>query len=127
MSNPYLDYYKSQAGSGIVGFQGVRYQRGHGFFGRILSKAVFPMLKFLGRRALGVGADIASDVIVDKQNLKQAVKRRFEDEGTELAKAGIKRAKKYVQTGGKKKSIKRRTKKRTKKTLTLNQLINQNA
>ena len=109
MSNPYIDYYTQQAGTGLTGFQGYRYQRGHGFFGRLISKAVFPLLKFLGKRALTTGADIATDVLVNKRNIAEAAKERLENEGRELASAGIQRAKKYVLEGKgrKRKAIKR--------------------
>ena len=109
MSNPYLDYYTQQAGTGLTGFQGYRYQRGHGFFGRLISKAVFPLLKFLGKRALSTGADIATDVLVNKRNIADAAKERLENEGRELASAGIQRAKKFVLEGKgrKRKAIKR--------------------
>ena len=33
MANPYVYYYKTQAGSGLPAFEGIQYQRGHGFFG----------------------------------------------------------------------------------------------
>ena len=109
MSNPYIDYYTQQAGTGLTGFQGYRYQRGHGFFGRLISKAVFPLLKFLGKRALSTGADIATDVLVNKRNIADAAKERLENEGRELASAGIQRAKKFVLEGKgrKRKAIKR--------------------
>src|ERR1700712_1748936 len=99
MSNPYLAYYKQQAGTGLTGFQGYRYQRGHGFFGRLISKAVFPLLKFLGQRAVSTGADIATDVLVNKRDFKQAAKERLKNEGKELASAGVQRAKKFVLEG----------------------------
>ena len=106
MSNPYLDYYRHQAGTGIAGFQGYRYQRGHGFFGRLISKAVFPVLKFLGKRALSTGADIATDVLVNKKNFKESAKDRLFNEGREIANEGIQQAKKYVLGEGRK-AIKR--------------------
>ena len=99
MHNPYIEYYKHQAGTGIAGFQGIRYQRGHGFFGRLISRAVFPLLKFLGKRALSTGADIATDVLINKRGLKDAAKERLETEGRELANAGIQRAKKFALEG----------------------------
>ena len=131
MTNPFLDYYKQQAGTGIAGFRGVKFQKGHGFFGRVLSNAVFPLLKFLGKKAAGVGADIASDVIVNRKGFKDSIKERFKEGGSDIANAGIERARKYVQTGqgrrrkrkrlqqgkGKKKSIKR-------KKLSIEDLIN---
>ena len=107
MSNPYIEYYKHQAGTGLAGFQGYRYQRGNGFFGRLISKAVFPLLKFLGKRAISTGADIATDVLVNKRDLKEAAKERLENEGRELANTGIQRAKKFVLEGKGRKPIKR--------------------
>ena len=52
MSNSYINYYLDQAGSGLSTFERVRYQRGNGFFGRLLSGAILPALRFLGREAL---------------------------------------------------------------------------
>ena len=128
-------YYINQAGTGLAGFQGVRYQRGHGFFGRMLSKAVFPLLRFLGTKAAGVGANIANDVFIDKKDWKESTKHRLEDEGKELAKLGIDRAKRFVQEGKGRKRTKskekltKRPKKRRKirkykKTLALEKLLN---
>lgn len=115
--NPYIAYYKQQAGTGISGFQGYRYQRGHGFFGRLISKAVFPLFKFLGQSALATGANIASDVIVNKRNLKEAAKEHLESAGKDIANAGIQRAKKFVLEG------KGRKRKKTIKSLELENLI----
>lgn len=36
------EFYINQAGSGITGFSGVRYQRGSGFFGRLMKGAIMP-------------------------------------------------------------------------------------
>jgi hypothetical protein len=114
MNNPYIEYYKEQAGSGLSGFQGVRYQRGSGFFGRLLSSAVYPLLRFLGKQALNTGINIASDVIEDKQDFKQSLKNRFKETGDMALKAGLDRARRFQQEGsGRKrrrsKSIKRKT------------------
>ena len=54
-------YYISQAGSEISGFRGVRNQRGGGFFGRLLSRSVYSLLRFLGKNFLKTGANIAND------------------------------------------------------------------
>jgi hypothetical protein len=111
MSNPYVEYYKDQAGSGITGFQGVRYQRGYGFFGRLLSKAIYPLLRFLGKQAFNTGVNIASDVYDNKKGWKESAKERFKETGRTIAKAGIDRAKHFQQTGKG-----RRRRRRTKKT-----------
>lgn len=113
MSNPYIDYYKNQIGGGISGFKGVkfqkgygirgfkgiRYQRGHGFFGNLLSKAVYPFLKFLGKKAANVGLNVASDIIVDKKNIKDSLQERLKEGGKDIANAGLDRAKEFIQTG----------------------------
>jgi hypothetical protein len=117
MSNPYINYYKHQAGTGLAGFQGLRYQRGSGFFGRLVSKAVFPLLRFLGERAITTGADIAKDVIVNKRNLKEAAKERLENEGRELATTGLERVKRFALEGKGRKPIKRKRKQKTLKDL----------
>ena len=115
MSNPYIEYYKTQAGTGLTGFQGVRYQRGHGFFGRLLSKAVYPLLRFLGKKAVGVGADLANDIIVEKKNWKDAAKERFDEVAQDVVKAGVKKAKNFAQKGsGQKRRIKIKTKRQRK-------------
>jgi hypothetical protein len=97
--NPLIEYYKDQAGSGLVGFHGVKYQRGHGFFGRILSKAVFPLLRFLGAKALSTGAQVANDVLTDDKDWKESMKTRFTAAGKDVAQAGIKKATEYLQKG----------------------------
>ena len=61
----YEQYYTSQAGSGLPGFQGLRYQRGHGlgslFWGLVgvaaplLKKGAIALGKSLGQKALKAG------------------------------------------------------------------------
>jgi len=53
----------NQAGNGISGFSGVRYQKGHGFFGRLINNAVLPLIKFLGKNFLNAGAKVANDLV----------------------------------------------------------------
>src|SRR5260370_35856334 len=117
MNNPYINYYKSQAGSGLIGFEGVRYQhgngyknyyieqagsglgsfhgvryqRGHGWFGRLI-KSAMPILRFVGKKALGVGANIADKLINEDKDLKSSAKESFIEEGKELANKTINKA-----------------------------------
>jgi len=122
MYNPYIIYYKEQAGSGLTGFQGVRYQKGHGFFGRLLNKAIYPLLRFFGKQALNTGVNIASDVIENDQDWKESAKNRFKETSKNVIKAGLDRARKYQQEGSgrrkrkRSKSIKRTTKQAKKST-----------
>ena len=119
MHNPYIQYYKTQAGTGLAGYQGVRYQKGHGFFGRILSKAVYPLLRFLGKQAVGTAANIASDVILNKQDLKESANKRLKETAEDITREGVSKAKSFLQGGeGRKRRkvalIKKKKKKSTK-------------
>jgi hypothetical protein len=114
MTNELIDYYESQAGSGIPGFQGVRYQRGSGFFGRLLSKAIYPMLRFFGKQALNTGINVASDVIKDNKKIKDSLKRRGMETGENIIEAGLNRFRQFKQTGEGKRRRRRRV--RRKKT-----------
>src|SRR5207253_3552676 len=107
--NPYIEYYENQAGNGIVGFQGVKYQRGHSFFGRLLQGAIYPLLRYLGKQALSTGISVASDVFENKEDIRQAAKRRLAETGNVIAKDAITRARKF-QKGEGKKSYKRNKK-----------------
>lgn len=64
--NPLAEYYVNQAGTGLSGFSGLRYQRGNGWFTNILSRVGLPILKFLGKQALSSGLNIASDALEGK-------------------------------------------------------------
>lgn len=85
-SNPYTSYYRNQAGTGIGGFHGVKFQRGHGFFSRLASFAM-PLVKQLfpivGREVLSSSAGLASDVL-SGANVKTAAKRRLKRAGSNL-------------------------------------------
>ena len=99
MHNPYIEYYQQQAGTGIAAYGGVRYQRGHGFFGRLLSKAVYPLLRFFGKQAVGTAANIASDVILNKINIKDSANKRLAETGENIVREGVEKAKTLVQEG----------------------------
>lgn len=109
--NPYNEYYMNQAGSGLTGFSGTRYQRGHGFFGKLFSGALLPALKFLGRQALNTGVNVGQDFLEGK-NFKQSMKERAIESGKVSANAAINRAKKFAQTGKgrKRKRVTKKTK-----------------
>src|SRR5277367_3376805 len=130
--NPYALYYVNQVGSGLPGFQGIRYQRGHGFFGRLFSSVV-PFLKqvlpALGKRALPSVAGLAQDIIAGENVKKSALSRLKEaganvaDEGFDILKSKIsgsgrgrvsrkrRRAKSKTKTKSKRKGYKKRRRK----------------
>lgn len=117
--NELQNYYIEQAGSGLAGFRGVRYQRGRGFFGRLLSGAVFPLLRFLGKNVLKTGTNVASDLLQSDdfsiENIKDIAKNRAKEGAVEAFKDGFrrmrgkgKRRKRITKRCVKRKSIKRR-------------------
>lgn len=69
-------YYTQQAGTGIAFYPGVRYQRGHGFFGRFFKGNLLPLLQSLGHKLLSTGVDVADDVINNDIDPMTSLKRR---------------------------------------------------
>lgn len=110
--NSFERYYIDQAGNGIAGFSGVKYQKGFGFFGRLLSGAVLPFLKFLGKNALSTGASIAQDLSdtndFTMENIKNVSLKRSKETGKRM----LKRASEKILHG---EGIKRRRRKSIKK------------
>ena len=101
-----LVYYQQQAGTGIAFHTGVRFQKGHGFFGRLLQKAIYPLMRILGNTALTTGADIAQDVL-DQKDFKESLKARASEAGRKLAKRGIDKVREYAQEGSGRKKYKK--------------------
>jgi len=110
MNNPYIDYFEQQAATGISGFEGTRYQRGHGFFGRIL-KGVYPLIRILGPKMFSTGANIASDVFNDNQDIKKSLKRRLVESAEDLANEGLNYAKRLKGEGLRERKIIKRKRK----------------
>lgn len=109
------EYYYNQAGSGIGGFSGLRYQKGNGFFGRLISGTVLPLLKkvlpFLGRTAMETGIGIAKDVSEGKK-FKESFKSRAKESGKRISEAALAKAEKMVSGGGLRRRRRRRAPKR---------------
>lgn len=97
MSNPYMEYYVSQAGSGLTAYSGYRYQRGHGFFGSLWN-ILKPLGKYLGKKFLSTGVSIGSDYL-SGDNIKESAKKRLKAVGEEVLDDSVIRAKKFIQTG----------------------------
>ena len=97
--NPYVNYYNSQVGIGLAGYQGLRYQKGHGWFRRLFSNVVFPFVKqvapALGKRALPSGIALANDIlsgeIVGRSTIKRLKKagRNMTDKGLDIFKTKL--------------------------------------
>jgi len=86
-----VDFYsKPQLGGGFPVFQGSRRQIGGSFLSS-LARFAIPVLKFLGRKVLGVAGNVASDVINRKMSFRDSVPKR--------AKEGIMETLHGVQSG----------------------------
>ena len=100
----------NQAGSGIAGFQGSRYQKGHGFFGRMISGTVMPILKkvlpYLGKTALNTGADIISDLQTG-ETFKSSAKRRLKETGKRVGAKTMSKIKEITGEGKKRRKRRR--------------------
>lgn len=79
-------YYGQQAGSGIAGYNGIRYQRGHGFASALkgLWSFIKPALPFVGRQAVAAGGDIIG-LMDDGSNFKTAAKTVLKRKAGDLA------------------------------------------
>jgi len=68
MTNPFIEYYKNQAGSGFspLVFQGYQYQRGHGFgsaFKSLFNNVLKPLGQYLGKQLFSTGVSVGSDLL----------------------------------------------------------------
>jgi len=97
-SNPYINYYVNQAGSGIGGFQGVRFQRGGGFFGNLFRSTIMPLLKYLGPKILKTGVSVASDAIAG-ENVLSSLKSHGKEAARDIASDVGDRVTRFAQTG----------------------------
>jgi len=97
ISNPFNEYYVNQAGSGIAGYSGVKFQKGYGFFGRLLSTIGLPILKYLGKSALKTGIGVGSDL--SGENIKDSVKKRLKSTGFDIVEDAAEKIKSYRQQG----------------------------
>ena len=80
-------YYCTQArGGGGTYFQGIRYQRGGGFFQNIF-RSVSPLMikvgKYFGKKLLKAGGNVMSD-IASGSSLKDSARARFREESKNI-------------------------------------------
>jgi hypothetical protein len=113
-------YFCDQSGHGIPNFEiyrGLPYQRGHGLFSSMFSRFGMPLLKYLGKRALKTGRDIAIDVLDKKAPFKQVLKGHLKSAGKSLAVDALERAVNYdpQQGSGISRAKRRYTVKRVRK------------
>lgn len=113
MSNPYLEYYTNQAGSGLTGFQGYQYQRGHGFFGSLFQNILKPLGRYLGRQFLSTGVNVGNDIL-SGENLTDSIIKNTKKTSKNMLNDGIARAQKFAQTGSGKRKRRRKSRKVSK-------------
>lgn len=91
-----VDFYsRPQLGGGLAVFQGTRRQIGGSFLSS-LARFAIPILKFLGRKALGVAGNVAADVLTKNVPLRESITRR----GKEGLSETITDARKQTGLGG---------------------------
>lgn len=110
MSDSIIKYYENQAGSGISGFQGIRFQKGHNIFGRAF-KFIFPVLKLLGKHVLNKGISVASDVFEHDKPFKESLINRGKEGIKDLGMDGLELLRQLQQGKGYKR--KRRAQRKT--------------
>ena len=118
MVNPYIEIYNSQVGSGIPAFQGVRIQRGHGFFGNLFS-GIGNLIKNWApgvlKSILPSGVGLAQDII-SGENVKQSTLNRLKEAGKAAGQHTIDRVASHFQHGkGRKRKRKTKSNKRKRK------------
>ena len=95
MESAIYDIYSNQSGGYLPVFSGYR---GGGFFGT-LAKFALPVLKNLGKRALGVVTRGASEYLSGNKKLSTAMLDELGDEVDDLARVGIKQATNLGEAG----------------------------
>ncbi|RWR98440.1 hypothetical protein B4U79_14489, partial [Dinothrombium tinctorium] len=80
------EFYIDQAGNGYPFFAGLRYQRGHGWFGRLFKGGVLPLIRYVGKKALKTGSNVVKDVLQGddlatstKKHIKTAIHEAADD------------------------------------------------
>ena len=98
--NPYEKYYLNQAGSGVATYTGVRYQKGNGFFGRIISGIALPLLKYFGQQGLEAAGAVANKIKANPElKIKDVLRDQAKDTLNKVVNDSASRAKKFIQTG----------------------------
>lgn len=86
----------------------MRYQKGFGLLGNLFAKAL-PYLKqfgkYIGRKLLGLGADVASDVVEGKP-IKESVTKRLKSSAKIVAQDGMTKIQDLLQKGNGRRKVK---------------------
>jgi hypothetical protein len=80
----YNDYYQKQVGGALENYHaGLKFQRGYGPWGRLISRYGFPIAKYIGKQIFKTGVDLVSDVAQGIEP-KTALKSRLKERGTSI-------------------------------------------
>jgi hypothetical protein len=94
----YNDYYQKQVGGALENYySGLKFQRGYGPWGRLISRYGFSIAKYLGKQIFKTGVDIVSDVTKGIEP-KTALKSRLKERGTSILRDILEKAE--FQSGG---------------------------
>ena len=109
--NPYESYYLNQAGSGLATYTGIRYQKGNGFFGRLISGFALPLLKYFGRQGLEAAGNVVTQIRENPEaKVSDILKKQAKSSLAKATEDGAERAKRFIQTGKGVKKYKRKEK-----------------
>lgn len=104
-------YYNTQQGSGMTPYAGIRFQKGHGFFGRLLKGSVLPLLKrvlpYLGKKALDTGVGILGDVY-NRKPVRESIRNRAKQTASQIAEDALVRVRGMQGEGIKRRRARRR-------------------
>lgn len=80
----YNDYYQKQVGGALENYHaGLKFQRGYGPWGRLISRYGLPIAKYFGKQIFKTGVDLVSDVAKGIEP-KTALKSRLKERGTSI-------------------------------------------
>lgn len=106
----YDEYYLNQAGGKLPVFQGTKFQRGHGFFGRLF-KFFLPIVKsalpVVGKHALSTGLSIGKDLI-EGEKFSNTARKRLKETGANILDEISQKFNKQSGSGKKRKKRKRK-------------------
>ena len=100
-------------GYGLPVYEGLQYQRGHGFFGSLFTNIIKPLGKYLGKHLLSTGVKVGKEVL-SGEDLKTSLKKNFKETTSNVLDEGYGHLKKQAGFG------KRRMRRRKKKVIKSN-------
>lgn len=96
------DYYLNQAGTGIATYSGFRFQKGHGFFGRMIKGSILPLIKkvlpYLKDQLFDTGREFGNNIMTSN-NFKEAAKKTAKRKIGDLATVALQKVKSMTQDG----------------------------